>query len=75
MTRSRRDTDCRICHIRAQERTCADCGLTMTLTDCGHYTQPRPIAAGRADGTEAWRDYCTACARRVATDPDITERS
>ena len=52
------DTDCDRCGIRAETRTCEDCGLTLTITDCGHYAQPRPIAASQYQG----HDYtCAAC--------------
>ena len=56
------DTDCLICDASATERTCSDCGATALITDCGHRDQPRPIAAGRGDGSELHRTYCGDCA-------------
>lgn len=58
------DTDCPDCHIRAESRTCEDCGRTLTITDCGHYQQPRPIAASQYQG----HGYaCAACEQARAT--------
>ena len=51
------DTDeaCPDCGATRQERTCAGCGVSARLIDCGHYAQPRPISA--ATGT-TWCDAC-----------------
>lgn len=58
------DDDCSICGTTARERTCDDCGAVAIVTDCGHQVQPRPIAAGRTDGRQMHRDYCTDCAEQ-----------
>jgi hypothetical protein len=42
--------------------TCDGCGITALIVDCGHQAQPRPLAAGRADGSALHRTYCPACA-------------
>ena len=39
------DQDCDDCGANAAERTCDGCGARAIVTDCGHYDQPRPIAA------------------------------
>jgi len=44
------------------DATCSACGASAQLTDCGHLAQPRPIAAGRADGSDGQHDYCSYCA-------------
>ena len=53
---------CVACGIRAVERTCVVCGLTAWIIDCGHKAQPRPLASGRADGSDGQNCYCTDCA-------------
>ena len=50
------DADCEICPAQAERRRCVHCGITMMLTDCGHYDQPRPIAAD-----ERGRMVCEEC--------------
>lgn len=59
------DSDCTRCDARAALRACSDCGATGIVTDCGHQAQPRPIAAGRVDGSDLSHDYCARCASRV----------
>lgn len=54
---------CASCGERAEVRTCHVCGVSARLIDCGHYWQPRPIAAGRANGMDGGHDYCQACAQ------------
>lgn len=51
------DVDCDGCGARAERRTCADCGATGTVTDCGHMAQPRPIAGSEIGGDPV----CTFC--------------
>ena len=53
---------CARCGEPAILRTCHVCGIAARLIDCGHYPQPRPIAAGRADGMDGGHDYCLHCA-------------
>jgi len=56
------DEDCTKCDERARRYTCDDCGVTGMFTNCGHFPQPRPIAA---DGN---RTYCEECyAKRQGT--------
>ena len=57
------DDPCADCGAAPEARTCCACGALAVLTDCGHQTQPRPIAAGRADGSDMGRTYCETCAR------------
>jgi hypothetical protein len=57
---------CPACGAEAEARTCSTCGVSGWIIDCGHYAQPRPIAAGREDGSELDRDFCGDCARRDA---------
>ena len=64
------DTICTQCGTEAQERKCAACGTTAMITDCGHMAQPRPIAAGRIDGTDLQNDYCDSCAAATTSDDD-----
>lgn len=51
---------CDVCGTRAEWRTCDDCGLSARILDCGHMAQPRPIAAGRTDGSDLSHTYCEA---------------
>src|ERR1039457_7290098 len=53
---------CPECGATAQLRTCDDCGETAWIIDCGHMSQPRPIAGGRSDGSEGHRTFCEECA-------------
>jgi len=57
------ETQCPSCGTPALIRTCHTCGVAARLIDCGHYWQPRPIAAGRSDGSDGHHDYCTAHAQ------------
>jgi hypothetical protein len=57
-----RDSECARCGANPEQRTCCACGVQGIVTDCGHYAQPRPIAAGRVNGTDMQHDYCSACA-------------
>ena len=50
------DEDCLDCGEAATERECEDCGARAIVTDCGHYAQPRPIAAD-----EAGKAVCEGC--------------
>lgn len=52
------DTDCADCTAIAVLRTCAGCGAEAMITDCGHQSQPRPIAANGVYGTEASCESC-----------------
>ena len=36
---------CPHCDVARETRTCADCGATADVIDCGHYEQPAEIAA------------------------------
>jgi len=56
------DDPCADCGAVPATRTCADCGATADITDCGHQPQPRPLAAGRADGSDMGHTYCETCA-------------
>lgn len=38
------DEDCSVCDCRAARATCAKCGVSAMITNCGHKEQPRPIA-------------------------------
>ena len=58
------DVDCPSCGERAVLRTCHECGQSAMITDCGHESQPRPIAAGREDGSDLAHAYCAFCAAR-----------
>lgn len=53
---------CPDCGKHAEYRTCDECGESAWVIDCGHYAQPRPIAAGRANGSDAHHTYCRRCA-------------
>jgi len=57
---------CPHCGEPAKLRRCCVCGTEAWIIDCGHYPQPRPIAAGRADGSDLGRDYCEYCAYHLA---------
>ena len=56
---------CPICGTAIQHRVCADCGAEGYILDCGHESQPRPIAAGMADGSDLHHCYCADCADAV----------
>ena len=59
------DADCTTpgcCGAIAQRVECCRCGVTARITECGHLSQPRPIASGTACGNDATRIYCAACA-------------
>lgn len=51
------DESCDACGVRAESRTCADCGATAMVIDCGHHAQPAEIAASARDG----RPVCADC--------------
>ncbi len=55
---------CPHCGTEAAWRECDTCGTAAWVIDCGHYTQPRPIAPGRVDGSELHRLFCEDCADR-----------
>ena len=57
---------CPTCGEPAKLRRCCVCGTEAWIIDCGHYSQPRPIAAGRADGSDLQNDYCEYCAYHLA---------
>ena len=46
----------------AQWGTWWECSESAWIIDCAHFPQPRPIAAGRADGSDAGRMFCADCA-------------
>jgi hypothetical protein len=54
------DVDCAApgCDTAAKLRRCVGCGSTGMVTDCGHRSQPRPIAADERTG----ESVCDACA-------------
>jgi len=52
---------CPDCGTPAALRTCDTCDTSAWIIDCGHYAQPRPIAAGRADGSDLHHTYCEDC--------------
>lgn len=54
--------ECPQCNTPAQHRRCTECGTTAWIIDCGHMAQPRPIASGRADGSDLQQHYCDDCA-------------
>jgi len=53
---------CPHCGAPARLRTCWECSESAWIIDCAHFPQPRPIAAGRADGSDAGRMFCADCA-------------
>jgi len=53
---------CPDCRMQAQWRECCHCGLAAWIIDCGHFCQPRPLAAGKADGSHGQQTYCQVCA-------------
>jgi len=57
---------CPHCGTEAEWRTCSECGRSAWIVDCGCLAQPRPIAAGRADGTDTEHWYCDQCAAKEA---------
>lgn len=56
------DDPCLECGAHPARRQCDRCNVAAHITDCGHQEQPRPITAGRADGTEMHETYCFRCA-------------
>lgn len=62
----RDDDDCNICEVTARKLTCERCGTSARITDCGHHSQPRPIAGGDADGHQGHKTYCADCAEVAA---------
>lgn len=61
------DDDCAECGAAAELQMCCACGVTAMITNCGHQFQPRPLAAGRIDGSDGSSTYCTKCAESFAT--------
>ena len=59
-------TGCPHCLEPAKYRTCSVCGDSLWVVDCGHQEQPRPIAAGREDGSQLHLDFCATCAEKEA---------
>jgi hypothetical protein len=57
---------CPSCGAVAQVRTCDGCGASARLLDCPCMAQPRPIAAGDADGHDPMSDYCETCSEAAA---------
>lgn len=57
------DTACDLCPCEAEHRACADCGAEAVVVDCGHYDQPRPIAASAHAGGDAVCEACEAARR------------
>lgn len=53
---------CPACATQAAQRTCSQCGISAWVIDCGHYAQPRPLAAGKADGSDLHAIFCLNCA-------------
>lgn len=53
---------CQACATEAVYRQCCRCGVSGWVIDCGHYAQPRPLAAGRQDGNDLSHIYCLDCA-------------
>lgn len=51
------DHDCEHCSAKAHPVRCDECGREGWVTDCGHQTQPRDIAA---DGHHTYCDECYA---------------
>jgi len=56
------DRACTQCGTPPTFRTCDDCGTTGLITGCAHMDQPRPIDAGRCDGSDLHHTYCADCA-------------
>jgi len=50
------DLGCDICGVAREERTCADCGETASVIDCGHHVQPAEIAASKYGGDPVCED-------------------
>ena len=51
------DPECEICPAYPERMECDDCGWSGSITNCGHFTQPRPIVGGPT-GTGT---YCLSC--------------
>jgi membrane protease subunit (stomatin/prohibitin family) len=56
------DSDCEQCEKKAELWTCHSCGVQGMITNCGHQSQPRPIASGRSDGSALHLSFCEECA-------------
>jgi hypothetical protein len=56
------DPSCLECGASPELRVCQTCGTSAHITDCGHFPQPRPIAAGHNDGSDLFNVYCYVCA-------------
>ena len=78
---------CKYCDEPARYRTCEVCGESAWIIDCGHYSQPRPIAAdeyghdicddcNEEEGKEMseWEQECIADATEIGSAGNGTER-
>lgn len=63
---------CTACGTPRKERQCCVCGVIGLVIDCGHMKQPRPIASGRADGSDLGYDFCVDCAQEKEEASDGT---
>ena len=52
-----KDKICSECGAKPRYITCDFCGRSGYITDCGHQSQPRPIAATE----DGWRVICEDC--------------
>ena len=52
---------CPDCGEPRKERQCSACGVIGLVVDCGHMSQPRPIASGKENGCNMHQDYCEDC--------------
>ncbi len=57
------DGQCPDCGTKAEYRTCAICGRSKWIIDCGHMSQPRPIAGNGIAGTACSCEDCEEAAR------------
>jgi hypothetical protein len=65
---------CPICFERARLLTCWQCCESAWIIDCAHFEQPRPIAFGRADGSDGHRLFCDECAEVVTAPVSRVQR-
>ncbi len=49
---------CPQCEEKAELRTCAECGKSAWIIDCGHFSQPRPIST---DDQSPFNHICDDC--------------
>ena len=59
VSQEQEDGACPTCGTRAEFRECESCDASGWIIDCGHFAQPRPLAAA-ADGSG--RCLCDECA-------------